>query len=277
MRILFIFILIAILLFALTDQVQGQKKFACEIDEDDKTSCSISYSVIIDSVGFTLSNELSHEVKTCSSFSNSDIRFLPENVAASFPSLTYYYSTNNYAKSVNKNHFRGLHELTTIVLKDMIIESIASDSFEDATKLEYLRLNNNQIKVVDPKWFKSMPILLELSLMGNQISHLDENVFAQLPILEELALDRNQLKTIPTNLLKNNLKLEWLGLEDNKIETVNSEALSWVVIWAINLCGNVCVNRRYGKHQIERELNPDIHDMTELKKDLDDNCTRLNN
>lgn len=151
------------------------------------------------------------------------------------------------------------------------IESIASNSFEDLRQLKYLELAGNQIKTIDPQWFVSLSNLEKLLLNENKIEHLDENVFDNLPNLVTILLDNNQLKTIPLNLLKNKNKLKWFGLSFNQIQIANYVTFDQLET-IVDLAGNVCANKRYVKYEVDG--NPEIGDKSDLKKDLDANCTQ---
>ncbi|KAK3583410.1 hypothetical protein CHS0354_040377 [Potamilus streckersoni] len=64
------------------------------------------------------------------------------------------------------------------------------------SKLEFLTIEMNTIRRVDPESLKELRNLKDLNLQGNQISQIEANTFNNLPYLENLKLTQNPIQTI---------------------------------------------------------------------------------
>ena len=218
----------------------------------------------IDDEGFSVADEPNLSVQRFDIDDNKEVKFLPENIAESFPALTVYQVLSCSIRFVHGKHFKGLNQLENINLARNEIESIDEDSFQDLTKLEELFLDHNKIKMMDPNWFQSLETLQLLFISYNQLDFLDEHSFDNLQNLRIISLSNNKLSTIPANLFKNNLKLKDINLNVNKIQTISSTMFDHLNNWIyINLQNNVCINDRYLSM---RRLN-------EMKNVLSSNCT----
>ena len=184
------------------------------------------------------------------------VKFLPENIAESFPGLIVYKVWNCSIKIVNLKHFRDLYKLECLDLVSNEIESIDGDSFEDLTKLAHFNISYNKIKTIDPNWFQSLKMLEELGIGHNQIQFLDEKIFDNLQNIKEIALSHNKISTIPANLFKNNLYLEQIWLNENKIKKISSTMFDHLNdLTHVGLQNNLCVNDLYRSDGLIRMKN----------------------
>lgn len=177
---------------------------------------------------FIIDNKLDSEGKTFNISFNSQIEFLPENVADSFPDLIYYFGQSCAVKCVNEKHFKGLHELKELYLNDNRIKTIVSDSFKDLAKLEILNLNNNEIKKICPKLFESLINLRRIQLRFNKIT------------------------TLAKCLFKHNLKLEEIDISGNKIRTLEPATFDHLKeLKNIDLMCNTCFSKSYKRECLQ--------------------------
>ena len=228
-------------------------------------TCNI-YNQKIDDKGFSVADEPNLSIQAFGIEHNKEVKFLPENIAETFPELIVYQVWDCSTRTVNRNHFKGLHKLEHLILVRDEIESIGGDSFKDMKKLEELNLGYNKIKTCDPNWFQSLRTLRFLFIRYNQLDILDEKIFDNLKNLINIELHNNKLSTIPANLFKNNLKLEGIFLDDNIIQTISSTIFDHLkYLKFVSLRTNVCVNDFYFSHR-----------FNEMKNDLSSNCTSIN-
>ena len=210
----------------------------------------------IDDEGFSVAGEPNLSVQGFDIEDNKEVKFLPENIAESFPALTVYQVLSCSIRFVNGKHFKGLKKLEHLNLARNEIESIDGDSFKDLTNLEDIDLNYNKIKKIDPNLFQSLESLQDFYIDHNQLEFLDEKIFDNLQNLRLIELGKNRLSTIPSNLFKNNLKLDWIYLDYNKIQTISSTMFDHLKsLTYINLQTNVCVNGDYRQDQFNKMTN----------------------
>ena len=221
----------------------------------------------IDDEGFSIAGDLNLSIQGFSIEDNKEVKFLPENIAESFPGLMVYQVFSCSIKTVNGDHFKGLNKLESLDLARNEIESIDGDSFKDLTKLVYLFLYHNKIKSIDPNWFQSLGALQGFLIYHNQVDFLDQQSFDNLQNLRNISISNNKLSTIPANLFKNNLKLEFIFLNENIIQTISSTMFDHLKnLKYVDLENNVCVN---GYYRQETRLH-------EMKNVLRSNCTSIN-
>ena len=228
----------------------------------DLLTCRI-YDQKIDREGFSVADEPNLSVQGFIIKHNTEVNFLPENIAQSFPGLIAYSVSYCTIRTVNGDHFKGLNKLEILNLQHNEIESIDGDSFKELKKLKEFRLSYNKIKTIDPNLLQSLGSLDLFHISDNQIDFLDEQVFDNLQNLREFRLSENKLSTIPANLFKNNLKLKEIYLDDNKIQTISSTMFAHLKsLEYVFLEKNVCVNDAYYRSQ-----------FNEMKDVLRMNCT----
>ena len=97
--------------------------------------------------------ETSRESKAFWIKNNKEVKFLPGNIAKSFPQLIVYAVHDCGIKILNARHFKSLRKLEALNLGGNEIDTVVVDSFEDLTELVYLGLHYNKIQFLDPKCF----------------------------------------------------------------------------------------------------------------------------
>ena len=122
---------------------------------------------------------------------NKEVKFLPENIAESFPLLTEYHVTNCSIRTVTGKHFKVLNNLWILSLEDNEIESIDGDSFKDLTKLGSISLKSNKIKTIPGHLFTNNLKLEAIYLNQNQINKISFIIFDHLKNLKHVNLAGN--------------------------------------------------------------------------------------
>ncbi|KAM0680514.1 hypothetical protein GINT2_001202 [Glugoides intestinalis] len=110
-------------------------------------------------------------------------------------------------KNIKRLDITGIKEL----------EKIPDLLFDDLTNLESLRLQDNNIKELQPNIFNNLQKLESLNLSDNKLTELPSCVFDGLVNLKSLWLPNNNIKELQPNIFNNLQKLEELNLDNNKL------------------------------------------------------------
>lgn len=76
----------------------------------------------------------------------------------------------NFIRKIEKNQFKDLNKLETLLLDNNFIEKVDKKAFKYVDNLKILKLNNNKIKRLDSKTFEYLRSLNELDLRGNDLN-----------------------------------------------------------------------------------------------------------
>ncbi|KAJ3644812.1 hypothetical protein Zmor_022515 [Zophobas morio] len=163
-------------------------------------------------------------------FKNCFIREIEENCFSnSVQNVRYVIGvTYNYITTIKKHTFRDL-VVTEIHLHDNFIDELEDEAFLHLNNLSMISLDNNRLKVINPKAFTLVPRLEHLSLTANHITTLQAGVFSFLPARNSyitLACNKiDQLKKIAFDGLSSRF-IVILNLNGNRIETLPEDIFS---------------------------------------------------
>ncbi|KAM0681000.1 hypothetical protein GINT2_000783 [Glugoides intestinalis] len=115
-------------------------------------------------------------------------------------------------KNIKRLDITGIKEL----------EKIPDLLFDDLTNLESLRLQDNNIKELQPNIFNNLQKLESLNLSDNKLTELPSCVFDGLVNLKSLWLPNNNIKELQPNIFNNLQKLEYIRLYSNKLTEIPS-------------------------------------------------------
>lgn len=168
----------------------------------------------------------------------------------------FYYST---LRNIPSGAFSN-SSITTLRIEGNKVDYLASDAFDNMLYLEYLNLNENNLKTIDAAWFRNCPRLSlldlanngikylprgafknliasrtcniienkvscpEIILTGNKINNISKEVFDGMEHINHLVLDNNLIRDIPN--IFNNVNINILSLKSNFIECVSEEVLA---------------------------------------------------
>lgn len=136
--------------------------------------------------------------------------------------------------------------LETVTLEGSSVEFINDDFLSKMKKLYHLKLNQNQIKVIDKHAFKDLQVVEKIQLNFNQISWLHEDTFCYCQKLETLELAANQLTQIHSAIFSRNPNLAELLMTNNSILAIEKEFLKGIFKLAeLNLKGNICADANF--------------------------------
>lgn len=75
----------------------------------------------------------------------------------------------NFIKKLDKNQFKGLNKLETLLLDNNFIEKIDKKAFKYVENLQILKLNNNKLRRLHARTFCHLEDLKQLDLRGNDL------------------------------------------------------------------------------------------------------------
>lgn len=110
-------------------------------------------------------------------------------------------------KSLKRENFKALSQVVCIGIYYCEVEVLPENVFYDATKIEFLALDFNNIKELPSKLLLKAVKLVRFKASNNQIESISANFFKNLKRLTIVELDNNKLKRISaySGLLTNNL------------------------------------------------------------------------
>lgn len=147
------------------------------------------------------------------------ISTLPEYVFfnKSYKSLSKIELNQNKISTIHLHAFRGLRQLSSVILSDNNITSLDPYTFRFNPKLNRLDLSNNKLSFSRLGIFLMSKSLETLIISQNQISRIYEVTFMGLPNLKNLMLDRNEFHVIDSHSFKPLSKLQYLSLANTGV------------------------------------------------------------
>ncbi|XP_071323573.1 leucine-rich alpha-2-glycoprotein-like isoform X2 [Trachinotus anak] len=140
------------------------------------------------------------------------------------PLLQGLHLFSNHLQHLSSNLLRGVPHLNTLDLTGNKLSELPADVFSHAP-LTSLVLKNNLIEKVDAEWLLDNSSLTWLDLSENHLRKIPTALLQKLPHLENLDLSNNRLETISANSLDPLTKLERLNLQDNKLDSLDASIL----------------------------------------------------
>ncbi|XP_078456569.1 peroxidasin homolog [Lampetra planeri] len=113
--------------------------------------------------------------------------------------------------------FRGLKDLTTLLLNNNELRRIPRKVFDELENLRYLYLYKNEIQSIERQAFKGLKSLEQLYIHFNLVENLEQETFSHLPRLERLFLHNNKIARIPARAFFHLDSLKRLRLDSNRL------------------------------------------------------------
>jgi Leucine rich repeat len=187
--------------------------------------------------GFIISSQPDATVKAFN-LAESNVEFLPENIADKFPQLVLISAVYCSLEIVKTGNFKGLPELIEIQLPNNKIERIHENAFRDNTKLENLSLGYNKIKFLSENVFASLIDLKQLFLHNNEIQFISPRTFQNLKRIELISLAENKIRFLDSKTFENLLNIKKISLANNELETIDDDLfknnVNLVIVWLQN-------------------------------------------
>lgn len=118
-------------------------------------------------------------------------------------------------------YFQTMENLQKIQLEHQNLTGIKSYAFSDATSLEEIDLDYNQILFIEDNAFIDLQNLTFLSLSKNNLTSLRSNIFAGAVSLQRLHLNHNKIVHIENGALSF-MQLEVILLQNNRLKSLNN-------------------------------------------------------
>lgn len=148
----------------------------------------------------------------------------------------------NNLQGIEVNAFSNLRNLAWLDMTANPLLSVSESSFNGLTGMRDLYLIQCNLTVLNPVWFRDMPLLEDLHIEFNQISELPAGIFANLESLTNLYLGYNNLTEMSIAPLgETAFNLIVLSLTQNQVDAIEPELFDRLEnINSIEMTGNVC-------------------------------------
>jgi Leucine-rich repeat (LRR) protein len=131
--------------------------------------------------------------------------------------------TNKGVLAIQSNAFSNFEaiKLIEIDLSWNQIRQISADTFRGLSNLEALKLNKNEIGLIEAGSFRTLKKLKSLNLSDNHLKAITRKTFSGLENLETLGLSKNQIGTIEAGSFQRLAQLKILELWSNKLTSLD--------------------------------------------------------
>lgn len=129
-------------------------------------------------------------------------------------------------KTVSRGDFQNATQLEDIVLDNNDLQTLPAYAFEGAGNLDWIDLSANIITTIEDFAFSSNPKLRTIILSSNALTEIKRNTFAGVDTLTKLSLDKNKIHSIEQGSLDHFPKLLTLTLSKNPLRTLPDGAFS---------------------------------------------------
>lgn len=144
--------------------------------------------------------------------------------------------SENRLTSIPDGVFAKLSRLVYLYLDGNQIKVLQNDAFRGLVSLHKLMLMKNRVTTIEPIAFKDLTALRVLDLSDNSINDLQNGTFVELTALKELILSWNKITETPFADLPSTLNL--LHLDHNEIEALEEGSFIRVPRLFLSLTGN---------------------------------------
>lgn len=183
---------------------------------------------------------------------NSSTSFWSNKIFKTFPALQSVYIRNAQMKELTKGDFSFASKLTFLEVYENDIRVLRNYVFEGAENLIKLEINSNQIVRVSTETFKGLKNVEKLSLKDNSITKLDLGTFKDVKKLNNLILTGNKIKFLDGKIFEFNLQLRVLAIDHNELREIGEEILSYSKIWKdVIFNGNDCIYEEFEGSEVE--------------------------
>ncbi|EEB14013.1 Chondroadherin precursor, putative [Pediculus humanus corporis] len=227
----YVFILLATALSSSSSYVLSEKKDKCRIVQKTTLTCVESTpedfpSVKNDKIEWLL-------------ISKSNIPSITKNLLKHYPSLTDLHAEKNEIEKIDENAFSATKNLDWVDVSFNKITTVSPKIFSNCPNIQYFNISGNPNLVIpENEPFIESPSLQWLLLQQSNIKMVYEETFKGVPGLKVLSLSDNQLKTLPENVFNNLNNLYSLDLSKNQFTTLPVslfEPLQYISLYGLGI------------------------------------------
>lgn len=137
-----------------------------------------------------------------------------------------------------KKFFDTFKSMHTLIISDMEMENLQTDTFLEASNLLHLIASQNSLTEIPPKLFINADKLTHVDFSKNKIKKIDTFGFVGAISLETLDLSQNFLTQLDVQAFKDQSNLKMLNLSHNTINELDLRNLSAINLLALDVSKN---------------------------------------
>lgn len=175
---------------------------------------------------------------------NSSIFFVPSSFFTTFTDIKEFVANNCSISEIYHETLIGASKLQYLALSFNNIKIIPDYTFRNNSELQTLKLDHNEIQRLTTDAFRGLFTLRLLQLSFNKIKYLPLYLFHDLESLETLELNNNMIEVISSGQFVTNKQLTFIDLHNNAISIIDNDAFDDVLstIQQVDLNHNTCVD-----------------------------------
>lgn len=184
----------------------------------------------------------------------------------------------NIILEIKKGLFAPFIKLTGINIGRANVEKIEPGAF-DGLSLEYLQLNNNNIKKIENGTLSLLNTTTFFEMTFNQLESLEADTFLGMTSLGWISLSANRIKTVDKAAFNGLEKLKHLFMANNKLESLELDTFDTLVsLTLLDLSENSLKEIKFGLFSQQRRLEKlflQHNNLEGLPDHLFDNLTTI--
>ncbi|KAL7017641.1 hypothetical protein ACKWTF_010465 [Chironomus riparius] len=247
-------LIVLIILIAFCDKTVSQQKYIRGYNSQNVwTILSMRYCTFnvlqnetIYAQDFMIFAKRSETTEAISFEGNKKIAYLPIKVYNVFPNLVAYEVFDCSLRAVKRENFERLDKLQFVGLQQNQLRHIPYDTFRALIHLQHIHLYGNELTYVEERTFETLENLRSINMKENLIDYIYEGIFDNLIELRNVSLSNNNIRVLNENHFKNNKNIEYIWMSRNKIQELSSKTFDNMrYLKYIDLRGNPCISGSY--------------------------------
>jgi hypothetical protein len=137
--------------------------------------------------------------------------------------------------------------------------------FKSPTSLEFIDMDNNEIRFLHPETFATLSDLKNISIASNQLESIDGRLLANNKKLEWIWFNYNKLRSIESEVFGDKKSLEYIDLEGNNCIDESFDASSFASM-------NTEISRKCPTYESLRNATETLSHQVDTLKAEKTNC-----
>jgi Leucine-rich repeat (LRR) protein len=157
---------------------------------------------------------------------SSSFYYIPASLFTFFPNvinMNFYFGN---VQEIRSNTFLNATKLQALQLNQNNISAVEPDAFKGAENLLLLDLGYNQLSSIDVNAFRGLSKLQYLYLYNNKLTTLNSQTFAPLSSLYYVLMYNNQISSLDKDIFRNSTNLAYLYMDSNFLQTLDATIFS---------------------------------------------------